>query len=154
MEKETIQPFVKYYTGLSYLFSPIETRFILHMVDIEYKKANGYDTSWSRSEYMKIMGINQYSFDKSIKKLMRMKLLTRKYNRLGNKVTYSFNLSVYNRLIDILSSTCNIDKLIEFCDKNFIQLGRDIKSIRKDEIEALKSYDGLVREHPSMFSEQ
>lgn len=153
-EKEATLPFVKYYTGLSYLFTPAETRFILHMVDIEYKKSNGFNTNWSRSEYMKIMGLNQYSFDKTIKKLMRMKLLTRKYNRLGNHVSYSFNVSLYNKLIEILSATCNVNKLIEFCELNFNKLGREIRSIKKEEIEKLRSSDGLVKQHPSMFSEE
>jgi hypothetical protein len=150
-DKKKPLPFVKYYTGLSCMFSPAETRFILHMVDIGYKKQCGYYTDWTRAEYMKIMGLREYTFDKCIDRLISLGLLSRTNNAKGNKVYYSFDMELYEILINILNSTCNIDKLMEFCKKNFIDSTRPIKSIAKEEIEELKKVPLRNVIHPSML---
>lgn len=137
--KNNTLPFVKYYTGLSYLFSPAETRFILHMVDIEYKKGCGYIMTLNRADYMKIMGLNEYSFDKCIGRLIQLDLLSKTNNAKGNRVYYSFNMELYEKLVRILSSSCNVDKLIAFCKRNFIEGARSIESITEEEIQNLKS---------------
>lgn len=144
-------PFVKYHTGLSYLFSPAETRFILHMVDIEYKKSSGFFTNWSRYEYMKIMGLNEYTFDKCIQKLSDMHLLKKENKNKPNRVYYSFNMQLYERLIYILSSTCNIDKLRQFCKINFIEKSRHIDSISEQEVENLASFENIELVHPALY---
>jgi len=150
-DKKKPIPFVKYYTGLSYMFSPAETRFILHMVDIEYKKQCGYYTNWTRTEYMKIMGLKEYAFDKCIDKLIQLELLSKTNNARGNKVYYSFDMEVYERLVNILNATCNIDKLTEFCKKNFIDTVRPINSITGEEIEELNKIPETNIIHPSML---
>lgn len=137
--KNNTFPFVKYYTGLSYMFSPAETRFILHMADIEYKKGCGYIMNLTRSDYMKIMGLNEYSFDKCIGRLVELELLSKTNNEKGNRVYYSFNMKLYEKLVGILSSSGNVDKLIAFCKKNFIEGARSIDSITEEEIQNLKS---------------
>lgn len=138
-QKSETLPFVKYHTGLSYLFSPAETRFILHMIDIEYKKSNGYNVSWSRAQYMKIMGLNEYTFDKCIKRMIKIGLLNKRNNDMGNKVYYTFDMQIYERLVNILASTYNVDKLILFCVSNFKNQSRTIQSITDDEIMLLKA---------------
>ena len=143
MNKEEVkvprQPsFVKYCTGLSYLFDPRETRFLLHMIDIDYMKSKGFLTDWSRSEYMKRMGLNKNAFNYCVKRMQEMKLLIKWNNSLGNKVFYALNRENYERLIRILSCTNNIDALISFCQNTF-QSGRSIESITEEEIQKLES---------------
>lgn len=132
-------PFVKYHTGLSYLFNPAETRFILHMIDIEYKKSNGYNTNWSRRQFMKIMQLNEYTFDNCIKRMIAIGLLSKRNNGLGNKVYYLFDMQVYEKLVRILTSTYNVDKLIDFCGLYFKSNSRTIQSITDDEILSLRA---------------
>ncbi|MBF0577402.1 hypothetical protein [Dysgonomonas sp. GY617] len=138
-QKSETLPFVKYHTGLSYLFNPAETRFILHMIDIEYKKSNGYNVNWSRAQYMKIMGLNEYTFDKCIKRMIEIGLLSKRNNDLGNKVYYSFDMKVYDKLVKILTSTYNVNKLIHFCDSVFKNQQRMVQSVTNDEIILLKA---------------
>lgn len=138
-KKSESLPFVKYHTGLSYLFNPAESRFVLHMVDIEYKKSSGYNVNWSRAQYMKIMGLNEYTFDKCMKRMITLGLLSKKNNELGNKVYYLFDMQVYEKLIRILTSTYNADKLIRFCGLYFKSNSRTIQSITDDEILSLRA---------------
>jgi hypothetical protein len=139
-QKKTI-PFVKYYLELTYLFSAAEIQFIMHMVDIKFLKEAGYQTGWSKAEHMKRMGLNEYTFDKCVKRLQEMRLLSRTYNKLGNRVFYSFNMELYRRLVEILSVTCDIDRLIEFCDRNFKKQSRPIESITEEEIRELGTHE-------------
>ena len=138
-KKSESLPFVKYHTGLSYLFSPAETRFILHMVDIEYKKSTGFNTNWIKRQFMKIMQLNEYTFDNCIKKMIAIGLLGKRHNELGNKVYYSFDMQVYEKLVKILTSTYNVDKLINFCESYLKNNSRTIQSITKDEMMSLKA---------------
>ncbi len=137
--KNNTIPFVKYYTGLSYLFSPAETRFIAHMVDIEYKKSCGYVMNLTRQDYMRIMGLNEHSFDKCIRRLVQLDLLEKTSNAKGNRVYYSFNMKRYETLVGILSCSCHADRLIAFCKKHFIEDARPIDSITEEEIANLKA---------------
>ncbi|MBF0648685.1 hypothetical protein IR083_07620 [Dysgonomonas sp. GY75] len=139
-DKKRTLPFVKYYTGLSYMFSPAETRFILHMVDIEYKKQRGRYTDWNRAGYMKIMGLTEYAFDKCAGRLIRLGLLSKTNNAKGNKVRYSFDMELYGILVHMLNATCDIGRLGDFCKKNFIDRTRPIRSITGEEIEELKNF--------------
>lgn len=137
--KDGKYPFVKYYTGLSYLFSPAETRFILHMADLEYKKGCGYIMNLARADYMKIMGLNEYSFDKCAGRLVQLGLLSKTYNAKGNRVYYSMDMEVYGKLVKIACASPDIDKTIGFCRKNFLERSRTIESITEEEIHDLKN---------------
>ncbi|MDR1718028.1 MAG: hypothetical protein LBS20_19500 [Prevotella sp.] len=148
--KKKESPYVKYPVCLSYLFNPGESRFIIHMIEIEFLKDQGYNTNWTRAEYMKRMGLNEYSFERCIKRLVKMGLLSKTNNKLKNKVYYSFNMQLYDRLVEILSVTCNIDKLIEFCETKFIRDARPIESITEKETDDLRADNGLLKTHPSI----
>lgn len=132
-------PFVKYHICCSYLFSPAESRFIVHMLDMEYKKSRGFYTDWSRNEYMKIMGLNEYTFDKCVDRLLALNLLSRSYNRKGNRVYYSFNMETYGRLIRILSSTQDIGKIKEFCGRLIRDKKCNLDMVTEEEVASLKS---------------
>lgn len=144
--------FVKYPLCLSYLFSPTETRFIAHMIDAEFLKSYGYDTAWSRREWMRRMGLTEYSFDGAVKSLMKIGLLIKRNNDFGNRVYYTFNMELYDKLVSILSVTNNVDRLISFCEMKFRQEKRTIESITPEEISELKQEDtkALKKKHKSM----
>lgn len=140
-------PFVKYYIGLSYLFNPSEARFILHMINFEYLKQRGYSTNWSKNDYIMRMGLSKNAFNTCVKKFVEMKLLKRWNNELGNKVFYSFDLQLYEKLIDILSCTNNVPQLITFCQSTFKQ-GRLIEDITEEEVLSLKRTCIISKEKP------
>lgn len=134
--------YVKCYNKLSYLFTPNETRFIQHIVEISFLKDHGYDTDWAKQTYIKRMGLKETSFDKCVRKFTEMKLLHKWNNTQKNKVYYSWNWPVYEKLIRILSSTNNIDALINFADTYFKKNNRSIESITEDEIRMLSRHSG------------
>ncbi|WP_165020627.1 hypothetical protein [Dysgonomonas sp. ZJ279] len=138
-QKRTFQ-FVKYHTCLAYIFKPAEIVFIMRMIEVEFMKLNGFYINWTRAEYMKRTGLKVYTFDKCIKKLSEMKLLTKANNELGNEVYYSFDMKLYNKLLEILHATRDVDKLIDFCYTNFEEQSRSIDSISREEIDMLKTY--------------
>lgn len=142
LKKEKKVIYVKYPLCLSYLFSPTETRFISHMINAEFLKGSGFDTDWSRKEWMRRMGLTEYSFDSAIKSLIEIGLLTKENNDLGNKVYYTFDMEQYNKLVSILSVTHNIGKLIDFCETKFKREKRTIASITPEEISELEEASG------------
>jgi hypothetical protein len=137
-KKKEIIPFIKFHPGLSCLFSPAETVFILHMVNLEYFKAAGYRVSWSNAGYIRRMGLKECAFKRCVERFSQMKLLTRTYNSLGNRVFYSINMELYNRLVEIVSSTYDCERLAAFCDTKFRKEARPIESITAEEIRELE----------------
>lgn len=133
--------FVKYPLCLSCLFSPTQTRFIAHMIEAEFLKSCGYNTDYSRKEWMRKMGLTEYSFDNAVKTLMEMGILSKRNNVLGNRVYYSFDMDVYDQLIAILSATENIEKITHFCDTKFKQEKRTVESITAEEISELEKVE-------------
>ncbi len=142
-------PFIKYHPCLAHLFTPEESRFLLHMLEADFLKSCGYATDWSRAQYSKRMGLSKYSFDRCANKLTQMKLITKTHNKLGNRVYYQLNHTLYQKLIHMLSVTNNINKLIEFCDLHFRKNNRSIDSITPEEIKNLHSENDLKKKHPA-----
>lgn len=138
MQEEQDLECIKYHTALPFIFSPAEQVFVLQMVSIELKKEKGIFVPRGRTEHMKQMQLTEYAFDKCITKMIKLGLLNKRNNKKMNRVYYYFNLENYNRLLKILSSTVNKDKLREFCRKNFIERTRNIDSITIHEIRKLE----------------
>jgi hypothetical protein len=136
-KKKETAPFVKYHTGLSLLFSPVEMIFALQMVNYEYLKSNGYRVSLSKAEYARRMGMKEYTFEKCVSRFSEMNLLKRNYNALGNRVFYSFNRELYGKLLRIVAQTSDPEKLSLL----FNRLKKEscaLESFTEEEINALK----------------
>lgn len=130
---------VNYPLGLSYLFSPGESRFILHMLFIETRNRYGYNIKLSKSGLRKRMNLNEYTFNRTVKKLKEMELLSVTYNKKGTRICYAFNLELYDKLVAILSVTNEPDRLLLFCESKFRKGKRSIESITPAEIKELKT---------------
>ncbi len=133
--------FVKYHLGLSYILSPTEARFIMHMVEIHHMTLWGFKTDFTRAEYMRRMGLREHAFDSAAKSLTRMGLVRRRSESSRNRVHYSLDTTVYDRLVVIVSATRNIDRLIGFIDFNIRKLGKSIASITDEEIEGIEKME-------------
>lgn len=127
--------FVKYPLGLSCVLSPKEARFILHMIEMQHLSLWGYKTDYTRTEYMKRMGLGENAFDTAARSLTDLGLVVRTGSR--NSVHYELDEKMYDRLVEIVSDTRNIERLAGFLDFNLRKLGRSIDSITDEEIDQI-----------------
>lgn len=134
-QKSPQNPFVKYYPNLSCMFDASEVVFILHMVDIAYLRSKGFNTVWSKGYLMKRMNIRLRTFDRCVKRMTELGLL----NRLSQDGMYDYlwNMTLYNRLLQIMTATHDTNRIRVFCMKTFVEQKRSIQSISEEEIEAL-----------------
>lgn len=126
---------VTFYLNLSCLFDPAEIIFLLHMVDMEYMKQNGYNTTWSKEFLLLKMNLGVRLFDRVTKKLISMGLLSK--DKAGNKYIYSLDLKTYRKLVGFLSLTNDIFKLKSFCEAVFIKEKRKIWSVTGNDLKVL-----------------
>jgi Transketolase, N-terminal subunit len=131
--------FVKYHTRLSCILSPAESQFMMHMVEISYLAEWGHKTDFTRTQYMKRMGLREHTFDTAAKILLELGLINRSAGSGRNRVFYELNEENWERLQVILSATWNIDKLRAFLDFNLKKLGRPIADITDKELDELHS---------------
>jgi hypothetical protein len=137
-KKKKTAAFIKFHPGLSCLFNPAETVFLLHMVNLEYFKSTGYRIVRTKAEYIKRTGLKECTFNRCVDRFSEMKLLTRSYNALGNRVFYDIDMDLYRKLVEIVSSTYDCDRLRAFCETKFKKEARLIESITPEEIDELK----------------
>lgn len=65
------------YPGFSYLLSPEEERFLKHMKEFEYIRRRGYSVNFTRAQYMRRMGLREYTFDRCARSLCRLGLIVK-----------------------------------------------------------------------------
>ena len=135
--RKSNEPFEKSYPGFSYVLSPEEERFLKHMKEIAFLCRRGEKTDYTRAEYMRRMGLREYTFDRCAKSLCNLGLIVKTSDSSRNRVHYSLNEPVYDKLVRIVSTTRNIDRLIAFFDFHVFKLGKSIGSLEDDEIEGL-----------------
>ena len=131
-------PFIKYHAGLSFFFNPAEMVFALQMANYEYLKQVGYRINFSKSEYARRMGMKEYTFEKCARRFMELGMLAKSYNALGNRVFYSFDMELYNKLIRITAQATDKNKLAAFF-KRLKKESRRVESITDEEILGLCS---------------
>lgn len=131
------EPFEKSYPGFSYILTPEEERFLKHMKEIAYLRRRGEKTEFTRSEYMRRMGLREYTFDRCARSLCELGLIVKTSDSSRNRVHYDLNEFAYEKLVHIVCQTRNIDRLIEFFDFHVFKLGKSIGSIREEEIRQL-----------------
>lgn len=131
------KPFEKAYPGFSYALSAEEERFLKHMLEFAYLRRKGEKTDFTRAEYMRRMGLKEYTFDRCAKTLCELGLIVRTAECNRNRVHYILNEPVYDKLVRIVSTTRNIDRLIEFFDYHVFILGKSIKNLSEEDIEGL-----------------
>ena len=125
------------YPGFSYLLSPEEERFLKHMKEFEYIRRRGYSVNFTRAQYMRRMGLREYTFDRCARSLCRLGLIVKTEDSSRNRVHYRLNEEAYERLVRIVTTTRNIDRLIAFFDLHCFKLGKDILSLTDEEIDTL-----------------
>lgn len=129
--------FEKSYPGFSYVLTPEEERFLKHLKEIEFLKKLGHKVDFTRGEYMRRMGLREYTFDQCGKSLCRLGLVVKTSNSSRNRVHYRINEPVYEKLVRIVSTTRNVDRLIEFFSFHIFKLGKSIDELTDEEIARL-----------------
>lgn len=126
------------YPGFSYLLSPDEERFLKHMRELEYMRGKGVEVSLTRAEYMRWMGLREYTFDRCARSLCRLGLIRRTEESGRNKVHYRLDKAAYERLVRIVTATRSIERLIAFFDYHCVELGKSIPELTDREIGFLR----------------
>lgn len=137
-EKQQRNPqfaFVKCNLNLSCMFDASEVIFIMHMINIAYLRSKGYNTIWSKAHLMQRMNLRLRTFNRCVERMTELKLLDRMPQE--GMYDYLWNMERYNRLLQVMSATTDLNRLREFCRKNFIEQKRDILFISDTEIELL-----------------
>lgn len=127
--------FVKCNLNLSCMFDASEVIFIMHMINIAYLRSKGYNTIWSKAHLMQRMNLRLRTFNRCVERMTELKLLDRMPQE--GMYDYLWNMERYNRLLQVMSATTDLNRLREFCRKNFIEQKRDILFISDTEIELL-----------------
>lgn len=134
MQNKQPIPFTKCYLNLGRLFDPSEMMFILHMQRVEFLRQTGHGR-WSKKFLMRKMNLGEKVFNRCARRLAEMGLLII-YSDFHP--VYRWNTALYERLIDILSSTDNLDVLDGFCRRVFQEEKRSIGSVTAPEIAELE----------------
>lgn len=126
--------FVKCYLNLGRLFDPAEMLFILHMQQVEFLCQASQGGRWSKKFLMKKMGLGEKVFDRCVRRLEQMELLivSSDYHPV-----YRWDTALYERLVEILSATDNLEALDGFCRRMFLEEKRCIRGISDFEVEML-----------------
>lgn len=132
------QSFEKCYPGFSYLLNPEEERFLKHMKEIAFLSRRGEKTDFTRAEYRRRMGLKEYTFDRCARTLCQMGLIIKTSDSSRNHVHYELHEEAYDRLVQVVSATRNIDRLIEFFNFHIFQLGKSIPDLTDTEINRLR----------------
>lgn len=131
------ESFEKAHPGFSYVLSPEEERFLKHLLEIEYLRKLGQKVDFTRAEYMKRMALKEYTFDRCGRSLCALGLALKTSDSSRNRVHYRLNRPIYDKLVNIVSTTRNIDRLIEFFDFHVFKLGKSIEELTVEDIERL-----------------
>lgn len=131
------ESFEKCYPGFSYILTPDEERFLKHLKEIEFLRRMGQKVDFTRAEYMRRMGLKEYTFDQCGKSLCRLGLAIKTSDSSRNRVHYRLNEPVYEKLVRVVSTTRNIERLIGFFDFHVRKLGKSIDELTDQDIEGL-----------------
>ena len=132
------ESFEKCYPGFSYLLSPEEERFLKHMKEIAYLARRGEKTNFTRAEYRRRMGLREYTFDRCARTLCQIGLVIKTTDSCRNYVHYELCEEAYARLVQVVSATRNVDRLIEFFNFHIFQLSKGLLDLTDEEINRLR----------------
>ena len=124
------------YTKIRYILDPEEMSFVSQLIYLKDLRDCGCRTAYSSDFQFKSFRLSKNIFYRCVKNLERLKLLERKTVR--GFTDYILSEKNYNRLIDIINSTDDVDALISFSEREFILNKRSIDEITDSEILELR----------------
>ena len=131
---EILKGFIPTYTSYLRFFNANEVVFIMHMLEIDYYRNQGYRMAWSREFMMLQMRMKRPAYARCIKRFLALNLISREV--VGKRVVFHWNMSLYMRLLEVLTATRDYYILTDFFD-DFTKKERSIESITDDEIRSL-----------------
>lgn len=111
--------FVKIHPNSSCLFNGAEISFLILLLDQEFLRDMGYNSTWSRSYFQKHTGVSNATFTKCADKLEGIGILSSSQNKAGEKKKYRLNYEAYEKTMLLLDTTNNRDVLSDFCESHF-----------------------------------
>ena len=137
MQESKNTRFVKIHPNSSCLFSGAEISFLILLLDQEFLRDMGYNSTWSRSYFQKHTGVSNATFTKCADKLEGIGILFSSQNRTGEKKKYRLNYEAYEKTMLLLDTTNNRDVLREFCESHFSK-ATSIFDVTEDQILQLR----------------
>lgn len=137
MQESKNTRFVKIHPNSSCLFSGAEISFLILLLDQEFLRDMGYNSTWSRSYFQKHTGVSNVTFTKCADKLEGIGILFSSQNRTGEKKKYRLNYEAYEKTMLLLDTTNNRDVLRDFCESHFSK-ATSIFDVTEDQILQLR----------------
>lgn len=128
--------FYQVYKGLAMGFGMCEATFMAYMADLDRLKRSGADTLCGLNVHLGVTGMGRRVFERCARKAVRMGLLERV--PVDSRYDYMWNVTAYDRLVEIVSANASYVILREFCDRVFEAEGREVTSVTDSEVRALK----------------
>lgn len=129
--------FVKIHPNSSCLFSGAEISFMILLLDQEFLRDIGYNSTWSRSYFQKHTGVSNATFTKCVDKLESIGILLSSQNRTGEKKKYRLNHEAFEKTMLLLDTTNNREVLRDFCDNHFSK-ANSIFDVTEDQLLQLR----------------
>lgn len=125
------------YNKIRYFLDPEEMSFIAHLLYLKDLRECGCRTAYSKNFNFKSFQLARDTFYRCAKRLMKIGLIdTEMKGRFNDYILVEKN---YNRLLEIVNTTDNVDALIQFSKREFISKNRTIDMITDMEIKDLKN---------------
>lgn len=129
--------FVKIHPNSSCLFNGTEISFMILLLDQEFLRDIGYNSTWSRSYFQKHTGVSNATFTKCADKLEGIGILLSSQNRTGEKKKYRLNHEAYEKTMLLLDTTNNREVLRNFCESHFSK-ANSIFDVTEDQLLQLR----------------
>lgn len=137
MQESKNTRFVKIHPNSSCLFSGAEISFLILLLDQEFLRDMGYNSTWSRSYFQKHTGVSNVTFTKCADKLEGIGILFSSQNRTGEKKKYRLNYEAYEKTMLLLDTTNNREVLRDFCERHFSK-ANSIFDVTEDQLLQLR----------------
>lgn len=128
---------VSFPNKIRYFVDAHELSFITHLIYLSDLRDCGCRTAYSREFNFKGFQLRRDTFYRCAKRLKRLGLL--ETCQKGKFTDYILVEKSYNRLLEIVNATDNVDILLEFSEREFTLKNRSIDMITDNEIKDLKN---------------
>ncbi len=122
---------------IRYFLRPKEMSFIIHLLYLEDLRECGCRTAYSKNFNFKSFRLGRDSFYRCAKRLRELGLIETTQD--GKFTDYILVKKNYNRFVEIVNATDNVDILLEFSEREFILKKRSIDMITDIEIKDLRA---------------
>lgn len=132
-------PYVKFYTGFSYLLTPDEICLLMHISEIEYLVKFHTYSFRTKQAFLDKTNMKSDAFDRAVNKLHQLHLILKIPGDVEGTI-YRRSFFGYNNLVDVCGATCNYKALKEYFDWLAVKRKWSLRSVKPEHLKALEEY--------------